>query len=160
MSARTLLASSFLDDVRSALLDTGVLGDALTVEVTETALLHDLPTAARKIDSLLDMGVRTSVDDFGTGYTSVSHLRRLPVSEVKIDRSFVQAMGDDERDRVLVDLVARMGTVLGLDVVAEGVETQEQLDALHLLGCGYAQGFLLGRPVPAADITSRFVAAD
>lgn len=121
------------------------------MEVTETALLHDLDTAASRISELRALGVCTSVDDFGTGYTSVSHLRRLPVIEVKIDRSFVQAMATDDRDRKLVDLVVRIGDTLSLDVVAEGVETEEQLEAIRRLGFRFVQGFLLGRPLPAQD---------
>src|SRR3546814_4903593 len=110
----------FRSDVAMALERAGVPGRALMIEVTETSLVHDLTTAAEHIAQLLALGVRTSVDDFGTGYTSVSHLRRLPISEVKIDRSFIQGMGDDDRDRVLVDLMARIGTMLELQVVAEG----------------------------------------
>ena len=147
VSVASLLSRTFVNEVREALRLSGAPAESLVVEITETALLHDLETAAKHITELRAMGVRTAVDDFGTGYTSVSHLRRLPVSEVKIDRSFIHAMGTDHRDHVLVDLVASIATVLGLDVVAEGVETQEQLDALRLLGCRYAQGFLLGRPV-------------
>ena len=160
VSARTLLASHHADDVRASLERAGVDGSALVIEVTETALLHDLDLAARHIERLGDLGVGTSVDDFGTGYTSVSHLRRLPVIEVKIDQSFVQAIGDDERDRLLVDLIARIGTVLSLDVVAEGVETDEQLAAVRALGCGFVQGFLCGRPMVAGDLVDRFAPAE
>ncbi|MFP5577184.1 MAG: putative bifunctional diguanylate cyclase/phosphodiesterase [Acidimicrobiia bacterium] len=159
VSAPTMLSPTFVEGVKDSLAHAGMSGEVLVIEVTETALLHDLETAANHIAALLELGVRTSVDDFGTGYTSVAHLRRLPVSEVKIDRSFVHAMGVDERDRVLVDLITRIGTALDLDVVAEGVETHEQLDALWLLGCRYAQGFLLGRPVPPDELPAMFAAA-
>src|SRR3546814_1212271 len=125
----------------------GVPGRALMIEVTETSLVHDLTTAAEHIAQLLALGVRTSVDDFGTGYTSVSHLRRLPISEVKIDRSFIQGMGADDRARVLVDLMARIGTMPELHVVAQVVETPEQLEAGRSIGCHYVQGFLPARPV-------------
>jgi len=152
VSSRTLLCRSLVAEVREALEATGVDAEALILEVTETALLHDLETAAAHIGRLRRLGVRISVDDFGTGYTSVSHLRILPVSEVKIDRSFVQAMGSDERDRALVELMARIGTVLHLDVVAEGVETQDQLVAVREAGCRFAQGFLLGRPMPPEEL--------
>jgi len=124
----------------------------LEVELTESLFLQAQKATVEALHELRGLGVRTSVDDFGTGYTSVSHLRRLPVSEVKIDRSFVQAMGEDDRDRTLVDLVVRIGNVLALDVVAEGVETEEQLDELRRLGCRFAQGYLLGRPVRAEEL--------
>src|SRR3546814_14336683 len=130
----------------------GVPGRALMIEVTETSLVHDLTTAAEHIAQLLALGVRTSVDDFGTGYTSVSHLRRLPISEVKIDRSFIQGMGADDRARVLVDLMARIGTMLELQVVAEGVETPDTLEAVRAIGCHYVQDFLLGRPAQATEL--------
>ena len=150
VSAPTLLSDRLLGDIAAALAATGVPGDA--VEVTETALLHDLDVAAERIAMLRQLGVRTSIDDFGTGYTSVSHLRRLPVAEVKIDRSFVQGMLDDRRDAVLVDVVVRIAAALDIDVVAEGVETVEQLDAVRAVGCRLVQGYLLGRPAPASAL--------
>lgn len=153
-SARTLLRDGFVEDLAAVLVDTGLEAGALEVEVTETALLHDLDTAAQTIHELHAMGARASIDDFGTGYTSVSQLRRLPVDKVKIDRSFINGMSD-ARDRTLVDLVIRIGHVLGVDVVAEGVETEEQLQDLRSLGCELAQGYLLGRPIPAGQIVAR-----
>lgn len=153
VSAPSLLSTTFVGEMREALRLSGAPAGSVVVEVTETALLDNLETAAEHITELRAMGVRTTIDDFGTGYTSVSHLRHLPVSGVKIDRSFVHAMATDHRDHVLVDLITSIATVLGLDVVAEGVETQEQLDAVHQLGCHFAQGFLLGRPVPPDQLT-------
>lgn len=159
MSAKTLLSSRLVGDVERALRVAGLDSDALTLEVTETALLHDLERAATQVAQLRALGVRTSVDDFGTGYTSVSHLRRLPVAELKIDASFIQAMGEDVRDHALADLIARIGDVLALDVVAEGVETDAQLEGVRALGCDFAQGFLLGRPVAAADFEAALAPA-
>jgi diguanylate cyclase (GGDEF)-like protein len=147
-SARTLLAESFAADVAAVLRDTGLEPEGLEIEVTETALLDDLDAAAAQVEALHLLGVRTAIDDFGTGYTSVSQLRRLPVDRVKIDRSFVAGLAD-ERDRVLVDLVIRIGHVLGVEVLAEGVETEADRQALLAAGCELAQGWLFGRPVPA-----------
>jgi EAL domain-containing protein (putative c-di-GMP-specific phosphodiesterase class I) len=158
VSARTLLSADIVSDVAAALLDVELPGNALVLEVTETALLHDLDAAAARIQALRELGVRASIDDFGTGFTSVSQLRRLPIGEVKVDRSFVQSL-DDPRDRVLVDLVVQMGTVLGIPVVGEGVETEEQFEALRRLGCRFAQGYLLGRPVPAAAFDGALTAS-
>jgi diguanylate cyclase (GGDEF)-like protein len=158
VSARTLLSADIVSDVAAALIDVEVPGSALVLEVTETALLHDLDTAAARIQALKELGVQASIDDFGTGFTSVSQLRRLPIGEVKVDRSFVQSL-DDPRDRVLVDLVVQMGTVLGIPVVGEGVETEEQFEALRLLGCRLAQGYLLGRPAPAEEFEAAITAS-
>lgn len=151
VSARTLLSSHFVADVCRAASDATLPIDALEVEVTETALLHDVDTATDRIGALRARGVRISIDDFGTGYTSVSELRRLPVDTIKIDRSFVQAM-HDPRDHALVDLLIHIGEVLDIEVVAEGVETDEQLEELRRLGCHLLQGYLLGRPRPASEV--------
>lgn len=156
VSAKTLLSSALVSNVHRVLCDSGLDPAALTLEVTETALLHDLERAAIQIRSLRDLDVRTSVDDYGTGYTSVAHLRLLPVSEIKIDASFIQAMGEDVRDHALADLIARIGSALALDVVAEGIETATQLHGVRALGCDYAQGYLLGRPLPAAEFEAAF----
>lgn len=150
-SARTLLSPRIVGHMAETLTRTGLPSGAVGVEVTETTMLHDIETAAERLQQLRELGVATAIDDFGTGYTSVSQLRGLPVDEVKIDRSFIDRM-DDERERALVDMVLRIGHVLGIDVVAEGVETEHQLEQLRELGCGLVQGYLLGRPVTAADL--------
>jgi len=101
---------------------------------------------------LAEKGLRISIDDFGTGYSSLAYLRRLPISQIKIDRSFIGAMGDDEESAVIVRSTIDLGQNLGLEVVAEGVETSEAWDELARLGCGTAQGYLLSRPVPPDDL--------
>jgi EAL domain-containing protein (putative c-di-GMP-specific phosphodiesterase class I) len=98
------------------------------------------------------MGVELAIDDFGTGYSSLAYLRRLPVAELKIDRSFVGNMGSDPGDATIVTSTIELGHNLGLRVIAEGVEDQAALDALRRAGCDGAQGYLLGRPVPAEDL--------
>ena len=90
-----------------------------------------------------------SIDDFGTGYSSLSYLKRFPVSALKIDRSFIDGLGHDHEDTSIVEAIVTLAHALGLTAVAEGLETPTQLDALRVIGCDYAQGFLLGRPLPA-----------
>jgi diguanylate cyclase (GGDEF)-like protein/PAS domain S-box-containing protein len=154
VSARQLHDRHFGPLVRSALERSGLEPGDLTLEVTETALLSDTETVATKLAELRAIGVRVSIDDFGTGYSSLSHLQALEVDEVKIDRSFVAALGSGNAvDLVqgIVDLAAH----LALDVVAEGVESPEHLATLRHLRCGMAQGFHIDRPMSAEALARR-----
>jgi EAL domain-containing protein (putative c-di-GMP-specific phosphodiesterase class I) len=154
VSARQLHDRHFGPLVRSALERSGLEPGDLTLEVTETALLSDTETVAKKLAELRAIGVRVSIDDFGTGYSSLSHLQALEVDEVKIDRSFVAALGSGNAvDLVqgIVDLAAH----LALDVVAEGVESPEHLATLRHLRCGMAQGFHIDRPMSAEALARR-----
>jgi diguanylate cyclase (GGDEF)-like protein len=125
------------------------------LEITETAILSDPFRAKTVLDRLGAMGVRLSIDDFGTGYSSLDYLKRLPVNEIKIDRSFVTRMLESEDDRIIVGSTIELARNLGLDVVAEGVEDEETWARLKALRCDTAQGYLLSRPLPAAELTSR-----
>ena len=120
----------------------------LTLEITESSLLIDAPRARQTIERLNRHGIRLSVDDFGTGYSSLSYLRHLPVSELKIDRSFITQLLFDEQDEVIVRSIIELGHNLGMQVVAEGVETDEVLSLLHTFSCDLAQGYGICRPVP------------
>jgi EAL domain-containing protein (putative c-di-GMP-specific phosphodiesterase class I) len=121
------------------------------LEITESAMLFDTESAASRMNGLRALGVRLALDDFGTGYSSLSHLRRFPVHTVKIDRMFVDGLGKDARERALVQGLIKFGLGLGLEVIAEGIERQSQLDGLVEIGCHLGQGFLLGPPLPAAQ---------
>jgi EAL domain-containing protein (putative c-di-GMP-specific phosphodiesterase class I) len=123
----------------------------LIFEITETVLLSDLNTAANELNKVRAKGVRVAIDDFGTGYTSIAHLQHLPVDTIKIDRSFVSQV-ERHRDRSLVGMVTDPSHNIGVDVVAEGVETDTQRELLQGLGCDSLQGFLISRPIPAAEI--------
>ncbi|ACC76112.1 EAL domain-containing protein [Paraburkholderia phymatum] len=124
----------------------------LTIEVTESAAMRDVEASLRILQALHEMGVRISIDDFGTGYSSLMYLKRLPASELKIDRGFVRELAHDAEDAAIVSSVVALGHTLGIDIVAEGVETATQKEFLTRLGCNSLQGYLLGRPVPAADL--------
>jgi EAL domain-containing protein (putative c-di-GMP-specific phosphodiesterase class I) len=125
----------------------------LVLELTETVLLADLPAVAVEAERLRDLGVRVSIDDFGTGYTSLAHLQHLTVDEIKIDRSFIQQMPGG-RDSSLVRMVTELGHHLGVSIVAEGVETDEQLAALRDVGCDSVQGFLIARPLAVEHLAT------
>jgi EAL domain-containing protein (putative c-di-GMP-specific phosphodiesterase class I) len=123
----------------------------LVLEVTETALVHESSVVSATLQRLHSAGVRIALDDFGTGYSSLSWLHQFPVDIVKIDKSFVQTMADDQRRAVVVRAVVDIADETGLRVIAEGVETERQARMLTELGCETAQGWLFGRPVPVDD---------
>lgn len=142
-----------IEVVSGALAATGTEPEQLCLEVTESTLIGDADAATATLNGLAEVGVRLSIDDFGTGYSSLSYLRRFPLHELKIDRSFVEGLGRHANDTAIVAATVAMAHALGLSVVAEGVETAEQLEHLRLLGCQEAQGYYISRPAPADDFT-------
>jgi diguanylate cyclase (GGDEF)-like protein len=152
LSARTLLDPRFPSMVEGMLADYGVPADQITFEIAEAGMLGDTERALPTLVRLRDIGVRLSVDDFGTGASSLSYLRRLPVHEVKIDQSFVQGMATDSGDLAIVRAVIGLSREFGLTVVAEGVESERTLRLLEELGCEIGQGFLFSRPLPYARL--------
>jgi EAL domain-containing protein (putative c-di-GMP-specific phosphodiesterase class I) len=153
LSTRCLLDAGLPDMVERLLAQYRVPADLLRLEVTESAVMGDAARCMEVLQRLHDLGVRLSIDDFGTGYSSMSYLRRLPVDELKVDRSFVLGMTTNSADAVLVRTAIDLGHNLGLTVVAEGVEGAEHVQALRELGCDIAQGYHYARPMPAADLT-------
>jgi diguanylate cyclase len=153
LSVRNLLDAEFPEQVRRLLDKHGVEPGLLELEITESVVLSDPVRTKRVLDKLSTMGVKLSIDDFGTGYSSLAYLSQLPVDEIKIDRSFVMNMAQCDNDAVIVRSTIDLGRNLGLQVVAEGVETEEAWDVLSQLGCTLAQGYYLSRPVPAAELT-------
>ena len=137
----------------------GLPPEGLTVEVTETAVMDAGGGAAEQLAILADAGVRISIDDFGSGYSSLTALRSLPVHEMKIDRAFVSGADDDLADPVICQVVVSLAEGLGLELVAEGVETDAQRRALGELGCTVGQGFLYGQPLAAAEVPAALAAA-
>jgi diguanylate cyclase (GGDEF)-like protein/PAS domain S-box-containing protein len=136
--------------VRESARVVGVPLDYLELEVTESMLMHDFDATLKTLNALRAMGVKIAIDDFGTGYSSLAYLRRLPVDKLKLDQSFTRDVGQKENDGAIIKAVMAMAGALELAVVAEGVETQAQIDFLLALGCTTVQGYMLGRPLPAA----------
>jgi diguanylate cyclase (GGDEF)-like protein/PAS domain S-box-containing protein len=144
----------FVPDVRDALRDTGLAPGRLVVEVTESALIEDSAGNVLRLEQLRDIGIRLAIDDFGTGYSSLSYLRQFNLDILKIDKSFIDALGRDAKGSALVAAMVAMGTSLSMDVVAEGIEDQVQLDDLLMLHCDLGQGYFFAKPVPASDLAA------
>ena len=158
MSPRGLLAPDFVREVATLLAQTGMPASALTLEVTESSVMSDPVKATAVLASLHDLGIDLSVDDFGTGYSSLAYLQRLPVDEVKIDKSFVLDLATEKGNVAIVRAIVDLGHNLGLRVVAEGVEDQRSMDILASLGCDTAQGYLVSRPLPT-EVFEQWLAA-
>jgi diguanylate cyclase (GGDEF)-like protein len=152
VSARQVSHAGFVEMVTGQVEKSGCNPALLKLELTESLLQHDFDATVAKMDALRALGVQFSIDDFGTGYSSLAYLRRLPVSVLKIDRSFVRDIEQDEGDRAICKTVIALGQTLNLSIVAEGVETAAQFEFLQTHGCDRFQGFLFGRPVPLAQL--------
>jgi diguanylate cyclase (GGDEF)-like protein len=152
VSPRQLLSTEIVTTVLNALDACGLPGRALWCEITEGTMMLDTSDTVATLDALHDLGVRVCVDDFGTGFSSLSYLQKFAIDRLKIDRSFVVAMTSGDASRSLVSAILAIARTLDIDVVAEGVETAEQAQGLTALGCRGAQGYLFGRPMPAADV--------
>ena len=155
VSAGNLLDQALPDDVAQLLSDAGVRPERLTLEITESMIMADAGRATRILQELRDMGIRLSIDDFGTGYSSLAYLRELPVTELKIDKSFVRGMAVGSQTAKIVRATVDLGRNLGLAVVAEGVETEGVWNQLGDLGCDLAQGYYIGQPMPPEEIPAR-----
>jgi diguanylate cyclase (GGDEF)-like protein len=153
VSARQLRVDGLLETVVSALRRSGLRPENLCLEVTESAMIDDPATAQRVLTDISNLGVKIALDDFGTGYSSLSYLQRFPMSVIKVDRSFIASIEEDKDDRTLVKAIVGMAQTLGIELVAEGVETEAQLNTLRALGVTSVQGYLLGRPAPAGDVS-------
>jgi diguanylate cyclase (GGDEF)-like protein len=147
-----LLDQDLPDRIAALLDETGVSPDDLELEITESTILADPLRVRQNLDRLNELGLSLAIDDFGTGYSSLAYLKRLPVSTIKIDRSFVMDMLESDSDAAIVRSTIELGRNLGLRVVAEGVETEEAWNALREHGCTLAQGYLIGKPMPAEEL--------
>jgi diguanylate cyclase (GGDEF)-like protein len=152
LTAADVLDTDFPFEIAGALSDHGVTPDALVLEVTESSVMSDPSRARSTLSQLRELGVGLALDDFGTGYSSLTHLRQLPVDEVKVDRSFVARMLDDGADAAIVESTIALAHALGMRVVAEGVEDEATWALLAAAGCDLVQGYALSRPLPAGDI--------
>jgi diguanylate cyclase (GGDEF)-like protein len=156
VSAYQLGRAGFTEDVRAALTSSGIDPSLLSLEITETALMRDVPAACASLQELKVLGVRVAIDDFGTGYASLAYLQRMPVDLLKIDQSFIAALDDGPQGRELLEAILGMARSLSLIVIAEGIETPTQLRAIEQLGCHLGQGYFLGHPTPPKDIEALF----
>jgi EAL domain-containing protein (putative c-di-GMP-specific phosphodiesterase class I) len=152
LSARQVSEPDLVPTVARLLEETQVDPRQIALEITETVLVEDTTTAAKTLQELEQLGVRLVLDDFGTGYSSLGYVKRFPLAYLKIDRSFVAELGGDGRNEAIVSAISEMARALGARVVAEGVETEAQLDGIRKLGCELAQGYLFSRPVPPDEI--------
>ncbi|WP_293762676.1 EAL domain-containing protein [uncultured Aquitalea sp.] len=151
VSARQFMQPGFETGLRAILTASGARPDRLKLELTETMMLEDTETIIARMHAIKACGVSFAMDDFGTGFSSLSYLKRLPISQLKIDRSFVRDILDDPNDAAIARTIIALGQTLGMTVLAEGVETRAQQDFLLQAGCFLYQGYLFGKPVPAAE---------
>jgi EAL domain-containing protein (putative c-di-GMP-specific phosphodiesterase class I) len=154
LSALQLRLPTSIDMVRDVLSSSRVAPGMLSLEITESALMEDIDTSAHALDAMRDLGVHLAIDDFGTGYSSLTYLKRLPIDALKIDRSFVDGLPDEPHDRFITEAIVTLGRSLHLTLVAEGVETAAQWEALDEIGCQLGQGFLWSEPVDADEFAA------
>ncbi|MBI3042509.1 MAG: EAL domain-containing protein [Betaproteobacteria bacterium] len=159
VSALQLQREDFVDVVTGVVRQAGGLPQGLEIEITESMLMKDVEASIRKLSVLRELGIQVAVDDFGTGYSSLSYLARLPIDIVKIDRSFISGVAGGADAAAIVIAMIALAHSLNLRVVAEGVETEEQAQLLRLLKCDEMQGYLISRPLPAAEVEARFLGA-
>lgn len=152
ISAPQFRDAGFVDTVRSVLEETGLPAEQLELEITESVLLKDTEELIEHMQSLRELGVRFAIDDFGTGYSSLSYLRRMPIDRLKVDRSFVEHLESDSNSHIIAGAIVAFGQAMGIEVVAEGIETMEQERAVLAMGCKIGQGFRYGMPVYSGNI--------
>jgi len=151
VSARQLDGDSFVSEVALILQEAGLDPDSLTIEITETALMRDIEQAVLRLGSVKELGVRIAIDDFGTGYSSMAHLQRFPVDALKIDRSFIMRMTDNQEGETIIRTLVKLGKALSIETFAEGIEQARELALLQGEQCDSGQGFLFARPLEVAD---------
>lgn len=152
VSPSHIIAAGFSDEVHAALAESELPACCLTIEITENEPIPDARLIAYSTRKLSKAGVKFSLDDFGTGYSSIAHIRDIPVTEIKLDRSYVAGFPGSKTDTAVVAAIIVMAKALDVRVVAEGVEREDQLEALQEIGCDFAQGFLLGKPMSPMEL--------
>ena len=162
ISPRQFSRPNFIETVESALSTSSLKPAHLELEITESVVMYDINTVAKRLTKLRNLGVRIAIDDFGTGYSSLQYLQRLPIDSLKIDRSFINAISFEEGEETsaLVQIIVTMAQTFGLNVVAEGIETEVQLQYLRSLGCQQAQGFYFAKPLPASEVWQKELEAN
>ena len=151
LSAIQLNDPHLVGKVLQAMVSTGLSPSQLEIELTETALIHDLGQSLNVLRRIKALGVSMALDDFGTGYSALETLRRFPFDKIKLDKGFTDGLSDGGRSRAVISAVVTLAHNLDIPVLAEGVETADQLDLLNMMGCEQAQGYLIGRPAPSVN---------
>ena len=151
VSVRHLMKNDFLDEVRAVLSESGLPAKSLEIEITESIMIDSADKALKCIEELHKMGIQIAIDDFGTGYSSLSYLNNFPANLLKIDKSFIDKMNTGDKSKQYVAAIISIGHIMGLEVISEGVEDNEQLETLKEIGCDFIQGYFWGRPMPAED---------
>ncbi|OZA07252.1 MAG: hypothetical protein B7X97_09610 [Methylotenera sp. 17-45-7] len=154
ISARDLIDSDLANKITTILNTHNIKSNSITLEVTESSIMDDPQRAKLTLLSLANIDMKLSIDDFGTGYSSLSYLKELPVSELKIDKSFVMHMQQNENDRIIVNSTIELAHNMGLKVVAEGIENLDTWGLLDEMGCDYGQGYYMTKPIPVTDFNS------
>jgi EAL domain-containing protein (putative c-di-GMP-specific phosphodiesterase class I) len=152
VSSVQLKNPDFVSTVRKILEQTGIAPGNLVLEITETAFIEDFDDSLEKLAQIRRLGVKVAVDDFGTGYASLKYLKQLPTDSIKIDRLFIQELPESHNDIAIISSLITLTDKLGLELVAEGIETEPQKRHLMEAGIRYAQGFLLSRPLPESEL--------
>jgi EAL domain-containing protein (putative c-di-GMP-specific phosphodiesterase class I) len=153
LSVRQYLHPGIVDEVASVLRTTGLRADRLRLEITETILMDEKASSRAVLDQLDALGVQLAIDDFGSGYSNLGYLKRLPVETLKIDQIFIKGLGHDRHDKAIVAAITSLAHEIGLRVTAEGVETNVQREQVRQIGCDHAQGFFFARPMSAEEFT-------
>jgi EAL domain-containing protein (putative c-di-GMP-specific phosphodiesterase class I) len=149
LSNRQFSQTDLVRQIQSVIEETGVKGDSIRLEITESMVMGDVDAAIDLMLRLKSLDLKLGIDDFGTGYSSLSYLHRFPMDTLKVDKSFVGRLEDSDEDRAIIHTILTLGQKLGMEVVAEGVETLEQINLLKAEGCDYGQGYYFAKPLPS-----------
>jgi EAL domain-containing protein (putative c-di-GMP-specific phosphodiesterase class I) len=152
ISARHFQHDGLVEDVSSALEAGGLDPESLVLEITESVLVQDADSVVARMLELKLLGVAFAIDDFGTGYSSLSYLKRFPIDILKVDKSFVDGVGESPENGALAEAIVQLGNTLHLQTIAEGIEEERQVEGLRALGCRFGQGFYFAKPLPADEI--------
>lgn len=147
VSAKNIGSTAFVDKVKTMLNETGFPAKNLEIEITEYCFVQDVDVTINNINMLHDMGIQVALDDFGTGYTSLSYLAKMPINLLKVDKTLIDGIEENQKSREFVNVVISMGHLMGCEVVSEGVETENQVELLGNQACDFIQGYVWGRPL-------------
>jgi FOG: EAL domain len=157
LSAQDFRKINLIEEIDQILMETGLDGNALSLEITESMLIEDINKTIDVLTEIKSRNIQISIDDFGTGYSSLNYLHRFPIDNLKIDYSFVSQMQEKNRNYQVVSSIIDLGHHLGLAIVAEGIETAQQMQWLQELGCEFGQGYLFAKPLSAQEIEIKFL---